>query len=114
MMMLIDIPKNYYEMIKKEVRRGYDYKPYNLIAKGTPILITCLLNFITNKENDKCGYLLTHDEQMILLEAIDRERKICKFIDSSNTDVQISLVQVCNSIERKVKRIMFESEDSYK
>lgn len=114
MMMLIDIPKDYYEHIKRAVQEGHNCKLYDLIANGTLITITCLLNFITNKENEKCAYLLTYEEQIIFLKAIDRERKICKFIDASNKDAQISLVQVCNSIERKVKKIMFESEDSYK
>jgi hypothetical protein len=37
MKIVIDIDKNYYEMIKHDVNNGMDYLPCVLIAKGTPL-----------------------------------------------------------------------------
>ena len=36
MELIIDIDKGYYELIKADVERGNDYKPYVLIANGKP------------------------------------------------------------------------------
>ena len=51
--------------------------------------------------------LLTDTEQRIFLKAIDREREVCQKVDDeySDDDSKVSLVRVCNSIERKVKKI---------
>ena len=51
--------------------------------------------------------LLTDTEQRIFLKAISREREVCQKVDDeySDDDSKISLVKVCNSIERKVKKI---------
>lgn len=51
--------------------------------------------------------LLTDTEQRIFLKAINREREVCQKVDDeySDDDSKISLVKVCNSIERKVKKI---------
>lgn len=51
--------------------------------------------------------LLTDTEQRIFLKAIDREREVCQRVDDeySDDDSKVSLVKVCNSIERKVKKI---------
>lgn len=51
--------------------------------------------------------LLTDTEQRIFLKAINREREVCQKVDDeySDNDSKISLVKVCNSIERKVKKI---------
>ena len=51
--------------------------------------------------------LLTDKEQRIFLKAINREREVCQRVDDeySDNDSKISLVRVCNSIERKVKKI---------
>lgn len=51
--------------------------------------------------------LLTDTEQRIFLKAIRREREICQKVDDeySDNDSKVSLVRVCNSIERKVKKI---------
>lgn len=37
MEIVIKIDKDYYEMLKHEVEHGHDFKPYNLIANGTPL-----------------------------------------------------------------------------
>ena len=37
MKLIIDINKDYYEIIKHEVKHGHDFKPYTLIANGTPL-----------------------------------------------------------------------------
>ena len=37
MKLIIDINKDYYEIIKHEVEHGHDFKPYTLIANGTPL-----------------------------------------------------------------------------
>lgn len=37
MKIVIDIDKNYYEIIKHDVNNGMDYLPCVLIAKGTPL-----------------------------------------------------------------------------
>lgn len=37
MQIVIDIDKDYYEILKHEVEHGHDFKPYNLIANGTPL-----------------------------------------------------------------------------
>ena len=34
---IIDIDKDYYEIIKYEVEHGHNFKPYVLIANSTPI-----------------------------------------------------------------------------
>ena len=51
--------------------------------------------------------LLTDKEQRIFLKAINREREVCQKVDDeySDNDSKVSLVRVCNSIERKVKKI---------
>ena len=51
--------------------------------------------------------LLTDTEQRIFLKAISREREVCQKVDDeySDDDSKVSLVKVCNSIERKVKKI---------
>lgn len=51
--------------------------------------------------------LLTDTEQRIFLKAIRREREICQKVDDEypDNDSKVSLVEVCNSIERKVKKI---------
>lgn len=51
--------------------------------------------------------LLTDKEQRIFLKAISREREVCQRVDDeySDDDSKVSLVKVCNSIERKVKKI---------
>ena len=51
--------------------------------------------------------LLTDTEQRIFLKAISREREVCQRVDDeySDDDSKVSLVRVCNSIERKVKKI---------
>jgi hypothetical protein len=51
--------------------------------------------------------LLTDTEQRIFLKAIRREREICQKVDDeySEDESKLSLVQVCDSIERKVKKI---------
>ena len=37
MKIVIDIPEDYYRIIKNEVEHGHDFKPYKLIANGTPL-----------------------------------------------------------------------------
>ena len=51
--------------------------------------------------------LLTDKEQRIFLKAMSREREVCQKVDDeySDDDSKVSLVRVCNSIERKVKKI---------
>lgn len=51
--------------------------------------------------------LLTDKEQRIFLKAINREREVGQKVDDeySDNDSKVSLVRVCNSIERKVKKI---------
>ena len=51
--------------------------------------------------------LLTDTEQRIFLKAIRREREVYQKVDDeySDDDSKVSLVKVCNSIERKVKKI---------
>lgn len=51
--------------------------------------------------------LLTDKEQRIFLKAMSREREVCQKVDDeySDDDSKVSLVKVCNSIERKVKKI---------
>ena len=34
---IIDIDKDYYEIIKHEVEHGHEFKPYILIANGIPL-----------------------------------------------------------------------------
>ena len=53
--------------------------------------------------------LLTDTEQRIFLTAMKRERAVCKTVDDTYAEYSIgsnvSLVEVCDSIERKVKKI---------
>ena len=50
---------------------------------------------------------LTDKEQRIFLRAMSRERAVCKDVDDTyeGYDSKISLVNICNEIERKVKKI---------
>lgn len=56
--------------------------------------------------------LLTDSEQRIFLTAMSREREVCRKVDDEcqNNDSKVSLVRVCNSIERKVKKIWDEKD----
>lgn len=51
--------------------------------------------------------LLTDTEQRIFLKAMSREREICQKVDDEypDNDSKVSLVKICDSIERKVKKI---------
>lgn len=53
--------------------------------------------------------LLTDTEQRIFLKAMNRERKVCQLVDDTCIvyvkDSNVSLVEVCDSIKRKVKKI---------
>jgi transcriptional regulator CtsR len=51
--------------------------------------------------------LLTDTEQRIFLKAMSREREVCQKVDDEYMDEvsKVSLVEICNSIERKVKKI---------
>ena len=51
--------------------------------------------------------LLDDTEQRIFLSAMRREREVCRAVDElhCNIDSEKKLVKVCNSIERKVKKI---------
>ena len=53
--------------------------------------------------------LLTDTEQRIFLKAIRREREVCQKVDDEYSDdpklSEVSLVKICDSIERKVKKI---------
>ena len=51
--------------------------------------------------------LLTDTEQRIFLKAIQRDREVCQKVDDEypDDDLKVSLVKICDSIERKVKRI---------
>ena len=55
--------------------------------------------------------LLTDSEQRIFLKAMSREREVCQKVDDefaddfADDDTNVSLVRVCNEIERKVKKI---------
>lgn len=65
---------------------------------------------IQNDENEYCEddiELLTDTEQRIFLKAMSREREVCQKVDDgySEDDSKLSLVKICNSIERKVKKI---------
>lgn len=37
MRIVIDIDERYYEIIKNDVERGMDYRPFVIIANGTPL-----------------------------------------------------------------------------
>lgn len=37
MKLIIDIDEDYYEILKYEVEHGNDYKPFKIIANGTPL-----------------------------------------------------------------------------
>ena len=53
--------------------------------------------------------LLTDTEQRIFLTAMRREREVCKTVDDMHAEhtigSNVTLVKVCDSIERKVKKI---------
>jgi len=54
---------------------------------------------------------LTDKEQRIFLAAIGREEKICREVDEKYPDrepYEDNLVSVCRSIERKVKKALWE------
>lgn len=50
---------------------------------------------------------LTDREQRIFLKAMDREREVCQKYDDKILEdgSNVSLIKVCNSIERKVRKI---------
>ena len=54
---------------------------------------------------------LTDKEQRIFLAAMSKEEKVCKEVDEKYPDrepYEDSLVSVCHSIERKVKRALWQ------
>ena len=53
---------------------------------------------------------LTDIEKRIFLSAIGRERKICEVTDKESPG-EINLVKVCDSIERKVKDVLWEEKE---
>lgn len=55
-------------------------------------------------------YALTDTEQRIFLAAMERERNICEQFDADKVDDGTCkmLVPVVNSIEKKVKKALFE------
>lgn len=56
MQIVINIDQIYYKIIKNEVVHGHDYKPYNLIANGTP-LDSIIADIEMARDKDKlCEY----------------------------------------------------------
>ena len=100
------MPKSLKVMIKKLAHDGkITEEEYNDLIKkldGHDIdLVTHIFKLISDIE------LLTDKEQRIFLKAMSREREICKQLDDEYNDenTTVSLVKVCNEIERKVKKI---------
>ncbi len=111
----------------EQTQMGHKYYEYQL-----PTLIRELEKFsenieVLNKNIEKLSSLsegneemqeemqtisLTDSEQRLFLAAIQRERDVCFEVDEEarakgDTDV-VNLVNVCNSIERKVKSALWE------
>ncbi len=110
----------------EQTQMGHKYYEYQL-----PTLIKELEKFnenieVLNKNIEKLSSLseenevseemqtisLTDKEQRLFLAAIQRERDVCFEVDEEarekgDTDV-VNLVDVCNSIERKVKKALWE------
>lgn len=65
-----------------------------------------MLMYYQEKQNPDIE-LLTDTEQRIFLIAMHRERKVCQLVDDTcdYKDSNVSLVEVCDSIIRKVKKI---------
>ena len=51
---------------------------------------------------------LTDDEKRIFLAAMSREENACKEVCADGSDGGIDLVTVCHSVERKVKRALWQ------
>ena len=100
------MPKSLKVMIKKLAHDGkITEEEYNDLIKKLDghdaDLVTRTVALICDIE------LLTDKEQRIFLKAMSREREICKQLDDEYNDenTTVSLVKVCNEIERKVKKI---------
>ena len=100
------MPKSLKVMIKKLAHDGkITEEEYNDLIKKLDghdaDLVTRTVALICDIE------LLTDKEQRIFLKAMSREREICKQMDDEYNDenTTVSLVKVCNEIERKVKKI---------
>ena len=52
---------------------------------------------------------LTDKEQRIFLEAMERERKVCKEVDDQyvHEPYEVLLTKVCDEIKRKVKKVLW-------
>ena len=100
------MPKSLKVMIKKLAHDGrITEEEYNDLLKKLDghdaDLVTRTVALICDIE------LLTDKEQRIFLKAMSRERDICKQLDDEYNDenTTVSLVEICNEIERKVKKI---------
>ncbi len=100
------MPKSLKVMIKKLAHDGkITEEEYNdLIKKLDGHEEEVIRNTVESISNIE---LLTDREQRIFLKAMSRERDYCKKIDDewSDGNTTVSLVKVCNEIERKVKKI---------
>lgn len=100
------MPKSLKVMIKKLAHDGkITEEEYNdLIKKLDGHDAEVIRNTVESISNIE---LLTDREQRIFLKAMSRERDYCKKIDDewSDGNTTLSLVKVCNEIERKVKKI---------
>ena len=86
-----------------------------------PVMMTAIMDIsaslavIADKLGGNNGYcedgieLLTDKEQRIFLKAMSREREVCQKVDDEYSDdskvSEVSLVEACDSIKRKVKKI---------
>ena len=104
------MPKSLKLMIKKLAHDGkITEEEYNDLIKkldghDAEMIVEVIRNTVESISNIE---LLTDREQRIFLKAMSREREICKRLDDEYDDknTTVSLVKVCNEIERKVKQI---------
>lgn len=118
------------DFCKKEIKWMTPYYRFEMSycnytdKKTIDVCSTCYKKFIISVKTEALGEvtqsdenkyredgieLLTDTEQRIFLKAMRREREVCRTVDDTCVEYDnysnVSLVEVCDSIERKVKKI---------
>ena len=84
-----------------------NYDDIHKLSNAYTIIKTSLGGYFFNKDAKEEIESLTEPEQRIFLAAMVREKKVCMQEDAQ-WNSEVSLVRICRSIERKVKKALFK------
>ena len=96
MQLVIEIDKDYYEIIKHEVEHGHDFKPYNLIANGIPLPKGH--GRLIDADELKQTLQNHHDFFIFAYGSINKFRQLASLSDKVRTDeINTSIAEVLNA-----------------